>query len=102
MTAKEIKKYIRYIADWRLSQLGLPAIYMVEEHPLPLADPAAQRRGARQLLRNPRHRVFQGRDAGKLERRVVELRQPPGAPGESMARTTRPRATGRGCLGMSG
>jgi ribonucleoside-diphosphate reductase beta chain len=39
MTAKEIKKYIRYIADWRLSQLGLPAIYMVEEHPLPWLTP---------------------------------------------------------------
>jgi ribonucleoside-diphosphate reductase beta chain len=34
MTAKEIKRYIRYIADWRLGQLGCP-IYMVEDHPLP-------------------------------------------------------------------
>ena len=39
MTAKEIKKYIRYIADWRLSQLGLPEIYMVEDHPLPWLAP---------------------------------------------------------------
>ncbi|MXP11119.1 ribonucleotide-diphosphate reductase subunit beta [Pseudoblastomonas halimionae] len=39
MTAKEIKKYIRYIADWRLSQLGLPSIYMVEDHPLPWLTP---------------------------------------------------------------
>jgi ribonucleoside-diphosphate reductase beta chain len=39
MTAKEIKKYIRYIADWRLGQLGLPAIYMVEDHPLPWLAP---------------------------------------------------------------
>ncbi|WP_197465520.1 ribonucleotide-diphosphate reductase subunit beta, partial [Erythrobacter sp. HI0063] len=30
MTAKEIKRYIRYIADWRLGQLGLQPIYMVE------------------------------------------------------------------------
>jgi len=39
MTAKEIKRYIRYIADWRLGQLGLPAIYMVEDHPLPWLAP---------------------------------------------------------------
>ena len=35
MTAKEIKRYIRYIADWRLGQLGLPKVYGIEEHPLP-------------------------------------------------------------------
>ena len=39
MSPKEIKRYIRYIADWRLSQLGLPAIYMVEDHPLPWLAP---------------------------------------------------------------
>jgi ribonucleoside-diphosphate reductase beta chain len=39
MTAKEIKKYIRYIADWRLGQLGLQPIYMVEDHPLPWLAP---------------------------------------------------------------
>jgi len=35
MTAEDIKKYIRYIADWRLGQLGLPKLYGVTEHPLP-------------------------------------------------------------------
>jgi ribonucleoside-diphosphate reductase beta chain len=35
MTPDDIKLYIRYIADWRLGQLGLPAIYNVTEHPLP-------------------------------------------------------------------
>ncbi|WOI54719.1 ribonucleotide-diphosphate reductase subunit beta [Parvularcula sp. LCG005] len=35
MTPDDIKSYIRHIADWRLSQLGLPAIYGVEKHPLP-------------------------------------------------------------------
>jgi ribonucleoside-diphosphate reductase beta chain len=39
MTAKDIKRYIRFIADWRLSQLGLPAIYMIEDHPLPWLQP---------------------------------------------------------------
>ena len=35
MTADNIKAYIRYIADWRLGQLRLPAIYGVKEHPIP-------------------------------------------------------------------
>ncbi|MEZ6022523.1 MAG: ribonucleotide-diphosphate reductase subunit beta [Hyphomonadaceae bacterium] len=35
MTAEDIKNYIRYIADWRLGQLGLPKIYGVTEHPIP-------------------------------------------------------------------
>jgi ribonucleoside-diphosphate reductase beta chain len=39
MTPKDIKKYVRYIADWRLGQLGLKPIYMIEEHPLPWLAP---------------------------------------------------------------
>jgi len=39
MTPKEIKRYIRYIADWRLGQLGLPPLYMIEDHPLPWLQP---------------------------------------------------------------
>ncbi|MEP0392763.1 MAG: ribonucleotide-diphosphate reductase subunit beta [Erythrobacter sp.] len=39
MTAKDIKKYIRYIADWRLGQLKLQPIYMIDEHPLPWLSP---------------------------------------------------------------
>ena len=39
MTPKEIKKYIRYIADWRMGQLGFKPIYMVDEHPLPWLAP---------------------------------------------------------------
>ncbi len=35
MTPDDIKQYIRYIADWRLGQLGLPKIYGVTEHPIP-------------------------------------------------------------------
>ncbi len=35
MTDADIKKYIRYIADWRLGQLGLPKVYGVNEHPIP-------------------------------------------------------------------
>jgi ribonucleoside-diphosphate reductase beta chain len=39
MTPKEIKKYIRYIADWRLGQLHLQPIFRVREHPLPWLAP---------------------------------------------------------------
>jgi ribonucleoside-diphosphate reductase beta chain len=39
MSPKEIKKYIRYLADWRLGQLGFAPIYMVDEHPLPWLAP---------------------------------------------------------------
>jgi ribonucleoside-diphosphate reductase beta chain len=35
MTPDDIKAYIRYIADWRLGQLGLPKIYGVADHPIP-------------------------------------------------------------------
>ncbi len=36
---RTIKNYIRYIADWRLGQLGLQPIYMIDEHPLPWLAP---------------------------------------------------------------
>jgi ribonucleoside-diphosphate reductase beta chain len=35
MTPKDIKTYIRFIADWRLRQLELPELYGVRENPLP-------------------------------------------------------------------
>src|ERR1700749_3367239 len=35
MTPEDIQAYIRYVADWRLAQLGLPAVYNIKEHPLP-------------------------------------------------------------------
>jgi len=35
MTPADIKTYIRFIADWRLRQLKLPAVYGVKENPLP-------------------------------------------------------------------
>lgn len=34
MTPADIKKYIRFIADWRLRQLGLPTVYGIERNPL--------------------------------------------------------------------
>ena len=38
LTGHEVKDYIRYIADRRLSQLGLQPIYRLENNPLPWMD----------------------------------------------------------------
>ena len=38
LTAREVKDYIRYIADRRLSQLGLNPLYHFERNPLPWLD----------------------------------------------------------------
>jgi ribonucleoside-diphosphate reductase beta chain len=38
LTAKEVKQYIRYIADRRLIQLGLKGNWKVKENPLPWLD----------------------------------------------------------------
>ena len=34
MEPQDIKTYIRYIADWRLKQLGLAPVYGISDHPL--------------------------------------------------------------------
>jgi ribonucleoside-diphosphate reductase beta chain len=38
LTAREVKQYIRYIADRRLMQLGMKEIYLTEQNPLPWLD----------------------------------------------------------------
>jgi len=38
MTSDDVKRYIRYIADRRLGQLGLQGIYRIEKNPLPWLD----------------------------------------------------------------
>jgi ribonucleoside-diphosphate reductase beta chain len=38
LSAAEVKRYIRFIADRRLTQLGLERIYRIERHPLPWLD----------------------------------------------------------------
>ena len=38
LTAREVKEYIRYIADRRLMQLGLNQLYHVSRNPLPWLD----------------------------------------------------------------
>ena len=35
LEAREVKQYIRYIADRRLMQLGLQPVYRIEKNPLP-------------------------------------------------------------------
>ena len=75
MTAKEIKSYVRYIADWRLTQLKLEPVFgnfevtetgykQLKAASAALAGGNPQRRRARQLLRAARHRIFQGRVEG--------------------------------------
>jgi len=39
MEPSDIKRYTRYIGDWRLTQLGLSPIFGVKEHPLPWLPP---------------------------------------------------------------
>ncbi len=38
LTAIEVKRYIRYIADMRLCQIGLKPIYLIDKNPLPWLD----------------------------------------------------------------
>ena len=38
LTGPEVKRYIRYIADRRLTQLSLQPIYRIEKNPLPWLD----------------------------------------------------------------
>ena len=39
MEPADVKRYTRYITDWRLKQLGFDPIYMIGEHPLPWLTP---------------------------------------------------------------
>jgi len=39
MSAADIKAYIRFIADWRLSQLGMEPMFGITEHPIPWLVP---------------------------------------------------------------
>ena len=56
LASVDVKKYIRYIADRRLNQLGLDAVYNIERNPLPWLD---------ELLAAPEHTNF-------FENRVTE------------------------------
>ncbi|ARN84154.1 ribonucleotide-diphosphate reductase subunit beta [Candidatus Nucleicultrix amoebiphila] len=38
LTSSQVKNYIRYIADRRLNQLGLPSLYNLQSNPLPWMD----------------------------------------------------------------
>ncbi|QHI95632.1 ribonucleotide-diphosphate reductase subunit beta [Aristophania vespae] len=38
LNAEQVKKYIRFIADRRLTQLGLDPVYGIEDNPLPWVD----------------------------------------------------------------
>ena len=75
MTAQDVKRYIRFIADRRLSQLSLQPIYKHgRQEPAALDGRDAQRHRAHQLLREPLDGVFQGRDPRLMGRGVrVEI-----------------------------
>src|SRR3546814_18645750 len=53
MTTKEIKRYIRYIADWRLGQLGYQPLYMISANPLPWIAPLLNGIGHPNFLETP-------------------------------------------------
>jgi len=38
LSADQVKRYIRFIADRRMTQLGLDPFYGIEENPLPWLD----------------------------------------------------------------
>lgn len=56
ITANDIKSYIRYIADRRLTQLNIPILYFIEKNPIPWID---------EVLNAPEHTNF-------FENRVTE------------------------------
>lgn len=56
LNAIDVKRYIRYIADYRLKQLGLEPIFNIERNPLPWMD---------EILNSPEHTNF-------FENRVTE------------------------------
>ena len=101
MTPKEIKKYIRYIADWRLGQLGLKPIYMIDEHPLPWLAP---------MLNGVEHANFFEQRATEYSKAATKgqwnevwdsLRQAPEGEGGGRRRT-RMRATGGDMFSRAG
>ena len=76
MTPKEIKKYIRYIADWRLGQLGFKPIYMVDEHPLPWLAPMLNGVEHANFFETRATEYSKAATRGQLERGVGQLRPP--------------------------
>jgi|14_taG_2_1085336.scaffolds.fasta_scaffold17593_2 ribonucleoside-diphosphate reductase beta chain len=38
LTSKEVKQYIRYLADYRLKQIGLKPMYQIDKNPLPYME----------------------------------------------------------------
>ena len=86
MTPKEIKQYVRFTADWRMKQLGMQPIYMIDAHPLPWLTP---------LLNGVEHANFfearateysKAATKGRLERSVGFVRPPQGRQGRERRR----------------
>lgn len=63
LSAEEIKQYVRFIADRRLTQLGMHTIYSVEKNPIPWID---------ELLSAPEHANFFEQRATEYSRGSTE------------------------------
>jgi ribonucleoside-diphosphate reductase beta chain len=63
LTAEEVKSYVRFIADRRLTQLGMHTIYGVETNPLPWLD---------DLLSAPEHTNFFEQRATEYSKATTE------------------------------
>ena len=68
LTAPDVKAYIRYIADWRLKQLGAAEPLRRQGASAAVAHGATERRRARELLRDARDRVREGGNGRRLAR----------------------------------
>ncbi len=100
MTPNEIKKYIRYIADWRLGQLGFKPIYMVDEHPLPWLAPMLNGVEHANFFETRATEYSKAATRGIVERRLGQLRPP--AEGQGGERCARGRRRRRGYVRQGG
>ena len=66
LTAPDVKAYIRYIADWRLEAARATGALRRQGASAAVAHGAAERRRARELLRDSRDGVCEGRDGRRL------------------------------------
>ena len=66
-----MKRYVRCIADWRLTPLSLQPIYRSDaKNPLPWMDQMLNAIEHTNFLREPRHGILEGVDARHLGRGV--------------------------------
>ena len=83
MDAGAVKQYIRFIADRRLTQLGLNPIYHVDRNPLPWLDDMLNAPEHANFFENRATEYSRASTSGSWEEafagRVFETEQPSGA-----------------------